>query len=67
MAPEANVSLEWARLIDIDFLYPKPRVKLHEDGYKSSVQSTGHGLQRAFILTMLQAFNCCKKEQGSLK
>ncbi len=53
-APEANVSMEWAKLVDIDFPLPKVEVKLHEDGYKSSVQRTGHGLQRAFILTMLQ-------------
>ena len=53
-APEANVSMEWAKLVDIDFPLPKAEVKLHEDGYKSSVQRTGHGLQRAFILTMLQ-------------
>ncbi len=53
-APEANVSLEWAKLIDIDFPLPKAEVKLQEDGYKSSVQRTGHGLQRAFIVTMLQ-------------
>jgi hypothetical protein len=53
-APEANVSMEWAKLVDIEFPLPKAEVKLHEDGYKSSVQRTGHGLQRAFILTMLQ-------------
>jgi predicted ATP-dependent endonuclease of OLD family len=53
-APEASVSLEWAKLADIDFPLPKAEVKLHEDGYKSSVHRTGHGLQRAFILTMLQ-------------
>ena len=53
-APEANVSMEWAKLVDIDFPLPKAEVKLHEDGYKSSVQRTGHGLQRAFIMTMLQ-------------
>ncbi|MGO9622267.1 MAG: ATP-dependent nuclease [Desulfobaccales bacterium] len=53
-APEASVSLEWAKLLDIDFPLPKAEVKLHEDGYKSSVHRTGHGLQRAFILTMLQ-------------
>jgi putative ATP-dependent endonuclease of OLD family len=33
---------------------PKASVKLTEDGYPSSVARTGHGLQRAFILTMLQ-------------
>jgi predicted ATP-dependent endonuclease of OLD family len=53
-APEATVSLEWAKLVDVDFPLPKAEVKLHEDGYKSSVHRTGHGLQRAFILTMLQ-------------
>ncbi|MBS3947903.1 MAG: ATP-dependent endonuclease [Dethiobacter sp.] len=53
-APEANVLMEWAKLSDIDFPLPKAEVRLHEDGYKSSVQRTGHGLQRAFILTMLQ-------------
>jgi len=53
-APEAGVSMEWAKLLDIDFPLPKAEVKLHEDGYKSSVQRTGHGLQRAFIMTMLQ-------------
>jgi len=59
-APEANVSMEWAKLPDIDFPLPKAEVKLHEDGYKSSVQRTGHGLQRAFILTMLQHLTAAK-------
>ncbi|MEN6320752.1 MAG: ATP-dependent endonuclease [Syntrophaceae bacterium] len=53
-APEASVSMEWAKLVDIDLPLPKAEVKLHEDGYKSSVHRTGHGLQRAFIMTMLQ-------------
>jgi hypothetical protein len=53
-APEANVVLEWAKLGVIDLPLPKAGVKLQEDGYSSSVQRTGHGLQRAFILTMLQ-------------
>lgn len=53
-APEANVSVEWARLAEVDLPLPKAEVRLHEDGYRSSVQRTGHGLQRAFILTMLQ-------------
>ena len=53
-APEAKVSLEWAKLTDLDFPLPKAEVKLHEDGYRASVHRTGHGLQRAFILTLLQ-------------
>jgi putative ATP-dependent endonuclease of OLD family len=53
-APEADVGLEWAKLVDIDLPLPKAEVRLNEDGYRSSVERTGHGLQRAFILTMLQ-------------
>jgi len=52
--PDASVSLRWAELADIDIPMPQAHTKLLEDGYESSVQRTGHGLQRAFILTMLQ-------------
>jgi hypothetical protein len=53
-APDASVSLRWADLVDINIPMPEAEVKLQEDGYESTVQRTGHGLQRAFILTMLQ-------------
>ena len=33
---------------------PQAQVKLLEDGYESTVERTGHGLQRTFIVTMLQ-------------
>ena len=33
---------------------PQAQVKLPEDGYESAVGRAGYGLQRAFILTMLQ-------------
>ena len=45
-APEANVSLEWGKLVDIDCPLPKAEVTLHEDGYKCSVQRIGHGQMR---------------------
>lgn len=64
-APEANVSLEWTKVVDLDFPLPKAQVKLHEDGYKSSVHRTGHGLQRAFILTMLQHLVMAKQVKGA--
>lgn len=66
-APEANVSMEWAKLVDIDFPLPKAEVKLHEDGYKSSVQRTGHGLQRAFIMTMLQHLVAAKGSEAKVE
>ena len=64
-APETNVSLEWVKLVDINFPLPKAEVKLHEDGFKSSVHRTGHGLQRAFILTMLQHLVAAKVTAGA--
>ena len=64
-APEANVSLAWSKLVDIDFPLPKAEVTLHEDGYKCSVQRTGHGLQRVFILTMLQHLVAAKGGEGT--
>jgi predicted ATP-dependent endonuclease of OLD family len=52
--PDAGVQLNWLPLSDINIPLPQADVKLIEDGYSSAVSRTGHGLQRAFILTMLQ-------------
>lgn len=52
--PDASLDLRWLPLQELDFPLPKADVKLIEDGYPSAVGRTGHGLQRAFILTMLQ-------------
>lgn len=52
--PEASVEMQWLTEGGIEISLPKADVKLAEDGYASAVARTGHGLQRAFILTMLQ-------------
>jgi len=52
--PEAKVVLQWSGLDDISIPMPQAQVKLSEDEYESRVEKTGHGLQRAFIVTMLQ-------------
>ena len=52
--PDAAVELLWLPLGQIEIPMPKADVKLVEDGFKSAVMRTGHGLQRAFILTLLQ-------------
>jgi putative ATP-dependent endonuclease of the OLD family len=52
--PNASVEMEWLPLAELDIPLPKADVKLVEDGYASPVSKTGHGLQRAFILTMSQ-------------
>ena len=52
--PDASVLLNWSEVSDITIPLPQAQVKLSEDGYQSAVERTGHGLQRAFIVTMLQ-------------
>jgi putative ATP-dependent endonuclease of OLD family len=52
--PDASLHLSWLSAGGIDIQMPKADVTLTEDGYRCPVTRTGHGLQRAFILTMLQ-------------
>ena len=52
--PDAGVKLTWIPGEAIEIPMPKADIKLLEDGFPSTVERTGHGLQRAFILTMLQ-------------
>lgn len=51
--PDASIELTWS-LKHPEIKLPEAEVKLVEDGYPSTVARTGHGLQRAFIMTMLQ-------------
>ena len=52
--PDAQIELTWLPLGQIEIPLPEAEVKLCEDGYSSTVDRTGHGLQRVFILTILQ-------------
>lgn len=53
-APEARVDLSWLKGEGVTIAPPRANIRLVEDGYPTEVTRTGHGLQRAFILTMLQ-------------
>ncbi len=52
--PTAGVKIEWLTEGAVTVSLPRADVKLLEDAYASPVDRTGHGLQRAFILAMLQ-------------
>lgn len=52
--PESSVTVEWGELPAIDLALPRATVRLSEDGYLCPVERTGHGTQRAFIITLLQ-------------
>lgn len=51
--PDATVSLEWI-IGEPNVPTPTAYASLVEDDYKGEVSKKGHGLQRAFILTLLQ-------------
>ncbi len=64
-APDTSVRLRWLELGDVSIPMPAAQIKLVEDGYESSVNQTGHGLQRAFILTMLQHLVAARETERS--
>lgn len=51
---DAAVDLQWQAMEDIDAPPPNAQVSLEEDDFRVPVERTGHGLQRAFILSLLQ-------------
>lgn len=53
-APQAGVGLRWIEQQNFDVPLPKAEVRLDEDGFQATVDRTGHGLQRAFVLSILQ-------------
>lgn len=61
--PNAGVQLLWDTDNEIELPLPSANVKLEEDGFHSSVTRSGHGLQRAFIMTMLQLLAVLQYQQ----
>ena len=65
--PDAELNLDWQKLSEVNIPMPQANAKLVEDGFGADVSRTGHGLQRAFIVTMLQHLTLAqssKKEEG---
>ena len=51
--PDASVGINWEHNT-IRMPTPNANMKVVEDGYGASIERSGHGLQRAFIMTMFQ-------------
>ena len=60
--PNTRIDLSWQDLEELEIKLPKAVVSLVEDGYRSTVDRTGHGLQRAFIMTMLQHLSVAQSD-----
>ncbi len=51
---DAGVALQWRALNEFSVPFPTAEVLLEEDGFQGPVDRKGHGLQRAFIVSLLQ-------------
>jgi putative ATP-dependent endonuclease of OLD family len=67
IAPDAGVHLEWLPPPPVAFPMPKVDVKLSEDGQPFSIAGTGHGLQRAFIVTLLQHLAMAQRKRAEIE
>ena len=61
-APTSELVLRWSDPPQVIIPPPQAEVRVAEDGYEASIQRTGHGLQRAFIFTMLQHLSAAAEE-----
>lgn len=64
IAPDAGVHLKWLPPPPVQFPMPKVDVQLSEDGQPFSIAGTGHGLQRAFIVTLLQHLAVAQRKRA---
>lgn len=63
--PSASVLLNWQDPDEIAVPMPRADVRLDEDGFIAPVHRVGHGLQRAFIISLLQMLIGIQSEQSS--
>lgn len=60
--PSASVQINWGKVAEINLPIPAGEVQLVEDSFSAPVQRVGHGLQRAFILSLLQVLTSTRAE-----
>lgn len=59
--PDASLQLDWTEPAELTIPTPQASVLLEEDGYATAVGRSGHGLQRALILTLLQELEAVRQ------
>ncbi len=63
--PDSAVDLKWLEFPGLDVPMPQAHLKLLEDGYRTEVERAGHGLQRAFIMSLLQHLVVAQAKAGA--
>lgn len=64
-APNSSVEIDWEPS-SINLPVPKANIELIEDGHRSSVERCGHGLQRAFIMSMFEELAKIRSELSKI-
>jgi putative ATP-dependent endonuclease of OLD family len=54
LVPQSIVHLTPGKAVDPTFTLPETKVELTEDGFRGSIDRKGHGLQRSFIISIIQ-------------
>ncbi len=68
--PDTSVELDWLERDALKVPLPNAAIRLNDDGFSTAVDHTGHGLQRALIMTLLQHLataNMLSAEKGADK
>jgi len=63
--PDTKVDIDWVEEEGVTIGTPRAFVKVTEEGYENTIDKCGHGLQRAFILTMFQELALIQAAQAS--
>jgi putative ATP-dependent endonuclease of OLD family len=61
--PDTKVNIDWVDEEGVTVEPPRALVKVTEEGYENTIDRCGHGLQRAFILTMFQELAIIQSSQ----
>lgn len=62
--PDTAVELDWMQRDALKVPLPNAAIRLNDDGFSSAVDRTGHGLQRALIMTLLQHLATASMQSG---
>jgi predicted ATP-dependent endonuclease of OLD family len=62
--PDTAVELDWMQRDTLKVPLPNAAIRLNDDGFSSAVDRTGHGLQRALIMTLLQHLATASMQSG---
>lgn len=62
--PDTAVELDWLQRDPLKVPLPNVAIRLNDDGFSSAVDRTGHGLQRALIMTLLQHLATASLQQA---